>query len=50
MGLLYYEGQGVLQDYKEALKWFRKASSKGHNDAQHYLGIICNEEPKICEF
>ena len=50
MGLLYYEGQGVPQDYKEAVKWLRKASLKGHNGAQLQLENICNEEPRICEF
>ena len=26
LGFMYYNGQGVLQDHKEAVKWFTKAA------------------------
>ena len=26
LGLMYKNGQGVVQDYKAAVKWFRKAA------------------------
>ena len=29
LGNMYREGQGVSQDYKEALKWYRLAQHKG---------------------
>lgn len=32
LGLMYYKGQGVPQDYEEALRWFKEAAEQG--DAQ----------------
>ena len=40
LGVMYYNGQGVPQDYKEAMKWFRMAAEQGHADAQYNLGVI----------
>jgi hypothetical protein len=34
----YFNGQGVAQDYKEAVNWFRKAAEQGHAMAQFNLG------------
>lgn len=39
VGLMYYNGWGVPQDYKEAAKWYRKAAEQGHADAQYNLGV-----------
>lgn len=39
MGLCYYIGVGVSQNYSEAVKWFRKAAEQGLADAQFNLGI-----------
>jgi len=36
-GLKYYKGEGVTQDYAEAMRWFRKAADKGHQGAKHVL-------------
>ena len=30
LGMLYQNGQGVPQDYAEAVRWFRKAADQGH--------------------
>ena len=38
LGLMYYEGQGVIQDYKETVKWYRLATEKGFHSAQFNLG------------
>lgn len=38
LALCYFEGKGVSKDYKEAIKWFRKAAELGNADAAHYLG------------
>ena len=38
LGLLYYEGLGVIQDYDEALKWTRLAADQGDAKAQGNLG------------
>ena len=37
---LYYEGNGVKQDYEKALQWYKKAAAKGHPEAQFYLGLM----------
>jgi len=29
LGNMYYNGQGVPQDYKEAARWYRKAAEQG---------------------
>jgi TPR repeat protein len=35
---MYNNGNGVLQDYAEALKWFRLAAEQGYASAQYNLG------------
>jgi uncharacterized protein len=40
LGLFYWEGKGVPQDYIEAVKWFRKAADQGFPAAQYMLGAI----------
>ncbi len=35
----YYIGNGVPQDYQEAMKWYRKVAEQGVASAQHNLGI-----------
>lgn len=40
LGLMYYKGQGVEQNYKEAFKWFTVSAQKGLSDAQFYLGLM----------
>ena len=40
LGLIYYEGEGVAQDYEEAAKWYRKAAEQGYISAQIALGGI----------
>ena len=37
LGNMYYNGEGVKQDYKEANKWFRKAGDQGYAESQYYL-------------
>ena len=40
MGAMYEKGQGVPQDYKEAVKWYRLSAEQGYADAQYNLGQI----------
>jgi TPR repeat protein len=40
LALLYYNGQGVGQDYVEAAKWFRKSAEQGYASAQKNLGVM----------
>ena len=38
LGLMYANGRGVPQDYKEAAKWYTLAAEQGHTKAQTKLG------------
>ena len=38
LGYCYYNGEGVTQDYTEAVKWYRKAAEQGNATAQNNLG------------
>ena len=38
LAVRYARGEGVIQDYKEAVKWFRLAAEQGHATAQYHLG------------
>ena len=40
LALMYYEGEGVPQDYAEAIKWFRKAAEQGLAAAQFTLALM----------
>ncbi|CAG1021229.1 Sel1-repeat-containing protein YbeT [Patescibacteria group bacterium] len=40
LGLLYLQGQGVMQNYKETEKWLLLAANKGHSEAQSKLGNV----------
>jgi ankyrin repeat protein len=39
-GLKHYTGDGVKQDYQEALKLFRKAADQGDASAQYNVGLM----------
>ena len=43
LGEMYKKGQGVKQDYKEAVEWYRKAAEQGDATAQCNLGYMCNK-------
>jgi hypothetical protein len=38
LGVMYRDGQGVAQDYKEAVRWFQLSAAQGHVSAQFNLG------------
>ena len=40
LGLMYENGQGVPQDDKQAVYWFRKAAEQGNAKAQYNLGVM----------
>lgn len=40
LGLLYYEGRGVPQSYRQAKEWFEKAAKLGRAGAQVNLGTL----------
>lgn len=39
LGYLYYVGEGVPQDYSQAVTWYRKAATQGDKDAQYNLAV-----------
>ena len=40
LGVMYASGQGVEQDFKEAVKWHQKAAFQGYAKAQSNLGVM----------
>ena len=40
LGLMYYNGNGVAQDYAEAMKWYRLAAEQGDADAQLNVAVM----------
>ena len=43
LGGMYNQGQGVPQNFKEALVWYRKAADQGDADAQFNLGAMYDQ-------
>lgn len=43
LGFMHAKGQGVPQDYKEAVAWYLKAAGQGAADAQAFLGAMYSE-------
>jgi hypothetical protein len=40
LGLMYSRGNGVPQDYEEAVKWYKLAANQGYVGAQYHLGRV----------
>ena len=40
LGWMYDNGQGVRQDYTQAVQWYRKAAEQGDAEAQYNLGLM----------
>ena len=40
LGGMYSEGLGGVQDYREAVKWYRLAAEQGDAKAQYHLGVV----------
>ena len=40
LGLMYDMGKGVLQDYEEAVRWYKLSAEQGYSSAQHNLGLL----------
>ena len=43
LGLMYFFGDGVPQDYAEAVRWLRQAADQEHANAQYNLGVMYAE-------
>ena len=42
VGNMFHYGNGVSQDYSEALRWYRRAAEQGYDKAQYNLGNMYN--------
>ena len=40
LGNMYFDGNGVPQDYAESVKWYLLAADQGNADAQIALGFL----------
>lgn len=40
LGYMYSHGQGVLQDYVEAVRWYRKAADQGDATGQRFYSYL----------
>ena len=40
LGVMYEQGRGVAQNYREAMRWFRLAAVQGNASAQSNLGVM----------
>ena len=43
LGLMYYLGKGVTQDYKQAVYWYTKAAEQGYPKAQFNLALMYDD-------
>ena len=48
LGVVYAQGLGVPQDYKEAAKWYRLAAEQGHAAAQRNRGLLPPALASMC--
>ena len=49
LGRMHATGEGVPEDYAEAIRWFRLAAEQGDADAQYNLGIMYANGDGIAE-
>ena len=49
IGLMYDNGKGVIQNYVEAVKWYRLAADRGHANARYNLGVMYDNGKGIIE-
>ena len=43
LGVMHHNGEGVSQDYQEAVRWYRLAADKGSANAQYNLGVMYDD-------
>jgi TPR repeat protein len=44
---MYRDGQGVEQDFEEAVKWCQKAADQGYAPAQYNLGVMYRQSEGV---
>jgi len=40
IGVMYQKGQGVPVDYREAMRWYKKAVEFGNETAPYNIGVL----------
>lgn len=40
LGVMYYQGNGMMSDLAKAQKWIRKSAQQNHRQGQYNLGIM----------
>ena len=40
LGIMYYEGKNIPQNYDEAMKWFKTAADLGNSQGMFYTGVM----------
>ena len=49
LGAMYYNGKGVVKDFKKAVKWYRLAAAQGNISAQVNLASMYYEGEGVAE-
>ena len=49
IGVMYEQGRGVAQNYREAMRWFRLAAVQGNSSAQSNLGVMYHKGQGIAQ-
>ena len=49
LGVLYDNGQGVVQDYAEAVRWYKLAAAQGYAKAQYDLGLMYQDGQGVAQ-
>jgi Sel1 repeat len=49
IGWRYYQGNGVAQDYAQAMSWWRKAADQGDADAQNNIGWLYDHSEGVAQ-
>ena len=47
LGLMYYDGDDVTKDYKQAVQWFSKSADQGYAKAQYNLGYMYDNDQGV---
>ena len=48
LGVIFYGGAEVLQDYQEAARWTRMAVQQRNEVSQRHLFMSCRKRPSVC--
>lgn len=49
LGVMYFSGNGISQDYQKAFEWFSKAAPQGDIQAQYSLGFMYHQGQGVAQ-